>query len=90
MRILRRLWHQFGGIKSQQSGNTLLSWSILKERRVTCLQTRKHVFEFKMEKIINHGLPHIAEQIFDNINTDGLIQLLKVSKTWNSWLKMYF
>ena len=35
-----------------------------------------------MEKIINHGLPHIAEQIFDNINTDGLIQLLKVSKTW--------
>ena len=44
--------------------------------------TRKHVFEFKMEKIINHGLPHIAEQIFDNINTDGLFQLLKVSKTW--------
>ena len=35
-----------------------------------------------MDKIINHGMPHIAEQIFDNIETQGLIECLKVSETW--------
>ena len=35
-----------------------------------------------MDKIINHGIPHIAEQIFDNIETQGLIECLKVSETW--------
>ena len=35
-----------------------------------------------MEKVINLRLPHIGEQIFENIDTDGLIQLLEVSTTW--------
>ena len=35
-----------------------------------------------MDKIINHGMPHIAEQIFDNIETQGLFECLKVSETW--------
>ena len=35
-----------------------------------------------MDKIINHGMPHVAEQIFDNIETQGLIECLKVSETW--------
>ena len=35
-----------------------------------------------MDKIINLGIPHIAEQIFDNIETQGLIECLKVSETW--------
>ena len=32
--------------------------------------------------IINAGLPHIGEQIFASLDSDELIQCLKVSKTW--------
>ena len=35
-----------------------------------------------MEKVINLGIPHVAEQIFESIETDGLIECLKVSETW--------
>ena len=35
-----------------------------------------------MEKVINLRLPHIGEQVFEIIDTDGLIQLLEVSTTW--------
>ena len=35
-----------------------------------------------MEKVINIGIPHVGEQIFENIDTDGLIECLKVSETW--------
>ena len=35
-----------------------------------------------MDKIINHGIPHIAEQIFKSIDTHDLIECLKVSETW--------
>ena len=32
-----------------------------------------------MDKVINLGIPHIREQIFENIDTDKLLQYLKVS-----------
>ena len=35
-----------------------------------------------MDKVINHGMPHIGEQIFESIDTPGLIQCLSVSETW--------
>ena len=35
-----------------------------------------------MEKIINLGMPHIGEQIFESIETEELIKCLKVSETW--------
>ena len=35
-----------------------------------------------MEKVINLGIPHIGEQIFEQIETHGLIKCLKVSETW--------
>ena len=35
-----------------------------------------------MDKVINLGIPHIREQIFENIDTDELLQYLKVSHTW--------
>ena len=35
-----------------------------------------------MEKIINLGIPHVAEQIFESIDTPGLIKCLEVSETW--------
>ena len=38
----------------------------------------------KMDKIINLGIPHIGEQIFESIETEGLIEFLKVSETWKN------
>ena len=35
-----------------------------------------------MEKVINIGIPHVGEKILENIDTDGLIECLKVSETW--------
>ena len=35
-----------------------------------------------MEKIINLDIPHIGEQIFESINTKGLVKCLSVSMTW--------
>ena len=35
-----------------------------------------------MDKIINLGIPHVGEQIFENIETHELIKYLKVSETW--------
>ena len=35
-----------------------------------------------MEKVINIGIPHVGEQIFESIETEGLIKCLKVSETW--------
>ena len=35
-----------------------------------------------MEKVINLRLPHVGEQVFESIDTDGLIQLFEVSTTW--------
>ena len=35
-----------------------------------------------MDKVINLGIPHIAEQIFESFDTPGLINCLEVSETW--------
>ena len=35
-----------------------------------------------MDKVINLGIPHVGEQILENIETDGLIQFCLVSQTW--------
>ena len=35
-----------------------------------------------MEKVINLGIPHVSEQIFESIETEGLIECRKVSQTW--------
>ena len=35
-----------------------------------------------MEKVINLGIPHVGEHIFENIDTDELLQYLSVSQTW--------
>ena len=35
-----------------------------------------------MEKVINLGIPHVGEQIFEHFDTDGLIKCLDVSNTW--------
>ena len=35
-----------------------------------------------MDKIINLGIPHVAELVFASIDTPGLIKCLEVSETW--------
>ena len=35
-----------------------------------------------MESIINFGIPHVGEQIFEGLGDDDLIQCLRVSQTW--------
>ena len=44
--------------------------------------TPQHVSVFKMEKVINLGIPHVGEKIFRSMDTPGLIKCLEVSKTW--------
>ena len=38
-------------------------------------------------KIINHGIPHVSEQIFANLGVTDLIQCLAVSPTWFHFAK---
>ena len=35
-----------------------------------------------MEKVINLGIPHVGELIFENIDTDELVECLSVTQTW--------
>ena len=35
-----------------------------------------------MDKVINLGIPHVAELIFESIDTPGLIKCMEVSETW--------
>ena len=36
----------------------------------------------QMDKVINHGIPHVGELIFESIDTPELFQCRKVSETW--------
>ena len=38
-----------------------------------------------MEKIINFGIPHVGEQIFNDLSTNDLIQCLEVSHMWKTF-----
>ena len=50
---------------------------------VVLTPTLKHVFiYFKMDKVINLGILHVGELIFENFDTPGLIKCLEVSQTW--------
>ena len=35
-----------------------------------------------MDKVINLGIPHVGELIFESIDTPGLINFMEVSQTW--------
>ena len=35
-----------------------------------------------MDNVVNLGIPHVGELIFENIDTPGLIECLMVSETW--------
>ena len=38
-----------------------------------------------MDKVINFGIPHVGEQIFESLEILDLVQTLKVSNTWRSF-----
>ena len=35
-----------------------------------------------MEKVINLGIPHVSELVFESLKTQDLIKCLEVSQTW--------
>ena len=37
-----------------------------------------------MDSIVNFGIPHVGEQIFQNLNTADLLQCLEVSNAWKT------
>ena len=37
-----------------------------------------------MDSIVNLGIPHIGEQIFQNLKMDDLLQCLEVSSAWKT------
>ena len=43
---------------------------------------KKIASQFKMDKVINLGIPHVGELIFDSIDTPKLFQCALVSDTW--------
>ena len=44
----------------------------------------KNVFVPRMDQVINFGIPHVGELIFENIDTPGLLQCRAVSETWKA------
>ena len=53
--------------------------------KVCCFDAKlKTLFSicFNMDKVINLGIPHVGELIFESIDTPGLIQCVLVSETW--------
>ena len=52
----------------------------LKNNKIVSTQNSKH--QINIENIINLGIPHVAEQIFESMKTRELFKCL-VSETWN-------
>ena len=52
----------------------------LKNNKIVSTQNSKH--QINIENIINLGIPHVAEQIFESMKTQELFKCL-VSETWN-------
>ena len=46
--------------------------------------------EINIAHVINFGIPHVAEQIFESIDTPGLIQCLSVSESWKFFAKKHY
>ena len=60
--------------------NIELAW-----RHLLCQRQQQSTFEkiqLKMENIINLGMPHVGEQIFETLDTPQLVKCLEVSQTW--------
>ena len=71
----------FGVVKSGNSGKPL-SKTAKETSFIDWTPTKKHVIEVIMDKVINLGIPHVGELIFESVNTPRLIKCLLVSETW--------
>ena len=65
------------------------AFAMFREQRNKVSNMRKNSSEEKaknngsnIKEVINFGIPHVGEQIFENLLDDDLIQCLKVSQTW--------
>ena len=56
------------------------SFEDFSKRKKIRLGKRKE--EINLDNVINLGMPHIGEQIFESLRTDDLFGFLKVSETW--------
>ena len=56
------------------------SFEDFSEKKKICLSKSRNTTS--LEHVINLGIPHVGEQIFESLNTDDLLQCTRVSKTW--------
>jgi len=45
---------------------------------------------FKMDKVINIGIPHVGEQIFESVKPSDLVRFFEVSQTWKALAENVF
>ena len=50
------------------------------KKKMRLISKRREIVE--LGNVINLGMPHIGEQIFEGLNTYNLIRFMKVSETW--------
>ena len=56
------------------------SFEDFSEKKKICLSKRRNTTG--LEDVINLGIPHVGEQIFESLNTNNLLQCTRVTKTW--------
>ena len=67
--------------KSNKRKNSSETVAPSKKRRRT-QSTAEAENDSKIKQVINLGIPHVGEQIFESLGTNDLIQCLSVSKDW--------
>ena len=94
----RQLWHIIGifWVDLAKIGlDNLVTFSYLHfggENSIICcfdanLKTRFYIC-FNMDKVINLGIPHVGELIFERIDTPELLSCMEDRKLGKNWLKM--
>ena len=64
--------------------NTSIPFTALKKSKTAAFDVESTKNLCSIEAIINNRIPHVGEQIFENQNTNDLIQCLEVSRSWKS------
>ena len=75
---------QAKSIQEQRFKQSYCIYGCLLERTKRCCPIAPAVraFQSRIDKVINLGIPHVGELIFESIDTQGLFQFALVSETW--------
>ena len=75
---------QAKSIQEQRFKQSYCIYGCLLERTKRCCPIAPAVraFQSRIDKVINLGIPHVGELIFESIDTPGLFQFALVSETW--------